>query len=257
MKRAAWRVREATSAATTGCLCRWQPISRRLNRKLLEDCRADEGRIMSGQSDGVGTRLLTEKEHLLPLAAEPFDLAEVSFPRVDQSGCAKGADELVFRAVEAGLDPLKPASIPGNGRVPSPMAPGSPATNAVTADCRRSSIWNTTSTCWTGSQERCAVSTPLAQWRAQGRCLRVTTGSAADDRAARTPARRPCHGDAHPHGPRVRLREADGCRRTGARPGLRRRRRDPPSAAVRSVAAHRRRADEIVPCPRMNAHCQP
>jgi len=50
-----------------------------LNRKLLEDCRADEGRIMSGQTECVGTRLLTEKEHLLALAAEPFDLAEVSF----------------------------------------------------------------------------------------------------------------------------------------------------------------------------------
>jgi hypothetical protein len=50
-----------------------------LNRKLLEDCRADEGRIMSGHTECVGTRLLAEKEHLLPLAAEPLDLAEVRF----------------------------------------------------------------------------------------------------------------------------------------------------------------------------------
>ena len=60
-----------------------------LNRKLLGDCRADESRTISGQTECVGTRLLAEKEHLLPLAAEPFDLAEVSYPRVDQAGCAK------------------------------------------------------------------------------------------------------------------------------------------------------------------------
>ncbi len=60
-----------------------------LNRKLLGDCRSDESRTISGQAECVGTRLLAEKEHLLPLAAEPFDLAEVSYPRVDQTGCAK------------------------------------------------------------------------------------------------------------------------------------------------------------------------
>jgi transposase len=46
-----------------------------LNRKLHEDCRADESRIVSGRTDTVGTRLLAEKEHLLPLAADVFDLA--------------------------------------------------------------------------------------------------------------------------------------------------------------------------------------
>jgi len=60
-----------------------------LNRKLLGDCRSDESRMISGHTECVGTRLLAEKEHLLPLAAELFDLAEVSYPRVDQTGCAK------------------------------------------------------------------------------------------------------------------------------------------------------------------------
>ncbi|HZL51564.1 MAG TPA: hypothetical protein VFC37_11525 [Terracidiphilus sp.] len=44
---------------------------------------------MAGRMESVGTLLLIEKEHLLPLPAEDFDLAEVSFPRVDQAGCAK------------------------------------------------------------------------------------------------------------------------------------------------------------------------
>ena len=60
-----------------------------LNRKLLSDCRQDEDRILSGRSECVGTLLLTEKEHLLPLPADDFELAEVSFPHVDKSGCAK------------------------------------------------------------------------------------------------------------------------------------------------------------------------
>jgi hypothetical protein len=45
--------------------------------------------IVSSQTAWVGTRRLTEKEHLLALAAEPFDLAEISHPRIDQTGCAK------------------------------------------------------------------------------------------------------------------------------------------------------------------------
>ena len=45
--------------------------------------------MISGRTECVGTRLLTKQHHLLPLAAELFDLAKVSYPRVDQTGCAK------------------------------------------------------------------------------------------------------------------------------------------------------------------------
>jgi len=68
------------------------PVARdlvELNAKLLADCRQDENRILSGRSENVGTLLLAEKEHLLPLPAEDFELAEVSFPHVNQAGCAK------------------------------------------------------------------------------------------------------------------------------------------------------------------------
>jgi hypothetical protein len=75
-----------------------------LNRKLLEDCRRDESRVLSGRTENVGTALLAEKEHLLPLPTEDFDLAEVSFPRVDQAGCAKVRTN--FYSV-----PLRPGSI--------------------------------------------------------------------------------------------------------------------------------------------------
>lgn len=60
-----------------------------LNNQLLEDCRRDECRVLSGRTGNIGISLLAEKEHLLPLPVEDFDLAEVSFPHVDQAGCAK------------------------------------------------------------------------------------------------------------------------------------------------------------------------
>ena len=72
----------------------WVPIPlardlAELNAKLLADCHHDESRVLSGRRESVGTLLLAEKEHLLPLPTEDFELAEVSFPRVDQAGCAK------------------------------------------------------------------------------------------------------------------------------------------------------------------------
>jgi transposase len=72
----------------------WVPVPRthdlaELNAKLLADCRHDESRVLSGRRESVGALLLTEKQHLLPLPAEDFELAEVSYPRVDQAGCAK------------------------------------------------------------------------------------------------------------------------------------------------------------------------
>src|ERR1700731_2405857 len=138
-----------------------------LNRKLLEDCRADEGRIMSGQTECVGTRLLTEKEHLLPLAAEPFDLAEVSFPRVDQTGCAK------VRTNSYSV-PLKPGSIV-EARVHSTTVEFRHHGNRIASHER----------CYSRLQKILDLehyldvldrkpgalrgSTPLAQWRARGR----------------------------------------------------------------------------------------
>jgi transposase len=75
-----------------------------LNRKLMDDCRQDESRVLAGRMESIGTRLLIEQEYLLPLSEEDFDLAEVSFPRVDQAGCAKVRTN--FYSV-----PLKPGTV--------------------------------------------------------------------------------------------------------------------------------------------------
>jgi transposase len=81
------------------------PVARdlaELNAKLLADCHHDKSRIMAGRQESAGALLLTEKEHLLPLSAEDFELAEVSFPKVDQAGCAKVLTNFYSVPLQAG-----------------------------------------------------------------------------------------------------------------------------------------------------------
>jgi transposase len=72
----------------------WVPVPQAedlaaLNRQLLDACRQDERRRISGHEQTVGADLMIERDHLLPLAAEGFDLAQTSFPTVNGSGCVK------------------------------------------------------------------------------------------------------------------------------------------------------------------------
>ncbi len=60
-----------------------------LNAQLLAACRANENHTPEGQAHPIGTAMTIEREHLLPLATEGFDLTEVSFPRVDSLGRVK------------------------------------------------------------------------------------------------------------------------------------------------------------------------
>ena len=72
----------------------WVPVPKaadlaELNAQLLAACRQDEARVLAGRSQSVGAALLIERAHLLPVASDDFDLAEVSFPTVNASGCVK------------------------------------------------------------------------------------------------------------------------------------------------------------------------
>jgi len=72
----------------------WVPIPQArdlaaLNVQLLAACRADESRLLAGRTQPVGAAQLVEREQLLPLANERFDLAEISFPRVSRLGCVR------------------------------------------------------------------------------------------------------------------------------------------------------------------------
>ncbi len=60
-----------------------------LNRQLLEGCREDEARIISGRSQSVGGAMNMERDHLLPMAREGFQIAGLHFPRVNAKGTVK------------------------------------------------------------------------------------------------------------------------------------------------------------------------
>ena len=60
-----------------------------LNRQLLAACQEDEQRMVGERTQSVGSGMATERAHLLPLAAEGFDLAETRFATVDNKGCVK------------------------------------------------------------------------------------------------------------------------------------------------------------------------
>lgn len=72
----------------------WVPVPQAqdleaLNRQLQLACDEDQGRTISGREQSIGMALRAEQAHLLPLPAEGFDLAEVSFPKVDGFGCVR------------------------------------------------------------------------------------------------------------------------------------------------------------------------
>lgn len=66
----------------------WVPIPHArdfddLNRQLRMACRQDQERPVGDREQSVGVGMATERDFLLPLAEESFDLAEISFPTVD------------------------------------------------------------------------------------------------------------------------------------------------------------------------------
>ena len=60
-----------------------------LNEYLRACCRQDEQRRIQGKPHTVGEAMRIEREYLLPLNGEGFELAEISFPVVDGQGCVK------------------------------------------------------------------------------------------------------------------------------------------------------------------------
>ena len=77
-----------------------------LNLLLAAGSREDESRTIAGRSQPVGAAMLIEREHLLPLAAEGFDLASLHFPKVDGSGCAKALTNFYSAPLAAGTKVL-------------------------------------------------------------------------------------------------------------------------------------------------------
>lgn len=65
------------------------PNLEELNRYLRRCCEQDQQRQIEGALQRVGSALLTEQAHLLPIVAEPFDLVERSWVTVDGLGCTR------------------------------------------------------------------------------------------------------------------------------------------------------------------------
>jgi transposase len=85
----------------------WTPVPQarsleELNQFLEAACRQDEGRHIQGREPCVGTALVVEREHLLPLSGEGFELVETSFPAVDTKGCVKVRTNRYSVPVKAG-----------------------------------------------------------------------------------------------------------------------------------------------------------
>jgi transposase len=138
-----------------------------LNAYLERCCQQDQRRILDGRTETVGTAMLNEQPHLLPLASEPFDLTETSFPTVDGLRCVRVR----------------------TNRYSAPLPPGTMVEARVRADYVE--LWHE-GAC-VARHERCyrrqqqildlehyldvlrkkpgalAGSTPLAQWRQAGR----------------------------------------------------------------------------------------
>ena len=74
-----------------------------LNALLLAGCREDEARVLDGRTASVGAAMAAERDHLLPRAAEGFDLAEVAFPLMDKRGCVMVKTNLYSAPVKAGI----------------------------------------------------------------------------------------------------------------------------------------------------------
>jgi transposase len=85
----------------------WVPLPQacdlaELNAQLVAACHEDEQRQIAGQNQAVGMAALQERVHLLPLAEQGFELAEVCFPRVDGLGCVRVRTNLYSVPAEPG-----------------------------------------------------------------------------------------------------------------------------------------------------------
>jgi transposase len=75
-----------------------------LNLHLLEESRRDEERWIGERSQTVGAGMTVEREHLRALAKEGFDLAAVHFPQVNGSGCVQVLTNFYSAPVPVGVE---------------------------------------------------------------------------------------------------------------------------------------------------------
>ena len=138
-----------------------------LNALLLAGCREDEARLLDGRTELVGTAMTTERDHLLPRAAEGFDLAEIVFPLVDKLGCVTvktnrySAPARAGTRVEARVHPLHVEVWHGGRRIARHERCHSRRQHVLDLEHYLDVLGH--------KPGEMAGSKPLAQWRAAGR----------------------------------------------------------------------------------------
>ena len=83
MRRAAWKVRSAGSAAATWSRCPTVASLAELNDLIAAADAADDGRVITGRPVTVAAAFAAEAPALAPLPDEPFDPARQLMARVD------------------------------------------------------------------------------------------------------------------------------------------------------------------------------
>jgi hypothetical protein len=211
-----------------------------LNRVLLAGCRGDERRLIDGRERCVGEALAIERDHLLAVAEAGFDLAEVSFPLVNASGCI---------TVHATLSPRYRCGPAAKCR-PASTRPISRSGTAVLVSPDMSAVTAATNRFWTSTTTSTFSSASRARWPAPSRS---SSGAAA---GAGRPTMTRCGGGSCVHRdcrararPRARGRRGERAARPRRRPAARR--WHSPSHTVprprrRPLSAYRRRAAAIV-----------
>ena len=144
-RRAAWKEKADTFGGTIWCRCRRWRSWEELNLLLLEASRKDEQRMIGERAQTVGAGMILEREHLLPLAEEGFDLAAIHFPQVNASGCVKVLTNF-YSAPSAGRQSkCRPRSIRPTWRSGTRESAWR-GMSAASTGSRRCSTWSTT---WT------------------------------------------------------------------------------------------------------------
>lgn len=150
----------------------WTPVPTardlaELNQQLLAGCREEEQRRIGEREQAVGAAMAMEREHLLPLLAEGFEVAESSFPTVDQKGCVKVRTNWYSAPVKAGQK-VQVKILPAQVEV---WHEGRPVARHERCYERGQQVLDLEH--YLDVLERkpgaLAGSTPLAQWRKQGR----------------------------------------------------------------------------------------
>ena len=150
----------------------WVPVPQAadldaLNAQLLAGCRADEARVIHGRTQTVGEAVTIERASLRPLAAEPFDLQEVSFPQVDGAGCVRVKTN-PYSVPARGRDLRRSEARVGPRRAVGRRRSVSPAMSGRTCGSRRCSSLEHYLDVLERKPGALAGSTPLAQCRARG-----------------------------------------------------------------------------------------